>query len=305
MKFFNRNMPINTCAMALALSFSSVLSIPMASSAGMGRQDGGTITLTLQGVIDLEHPKSSTEPYLVEGRLSGNTSSRFDYINYHKEQDTEWQHGNYALIALSSSSGYCETETISERPPGALNGLQKIPGVNKIGLKLVHADGDYAFIVPSLGFNIQLGGSDKIGRPGWVKSSYSGVFFQPSSDLPDRAQNTENRQWNICRSPAYETWSPGGKSVWRQINISMAGPLELYSPTPMKPGRYSYRGQALYIGSYGHDNPVDAVTKLQVNTNLNVVRVCSISDVSQDHFSITAGREHEIIRQSSFSVSAP
>lgn len=66
MKFFIKNKSINS---PLILLISLISFFPMKSM--IAAQNGGTMTLTLEGIIDLEHPKAATDPYLVEGRLSG------------------------------------------------------------------------------------------------------------------------------------------------------------------------------------------------------------------------------------------
>lgn len=43
-------------------------------------QQKSPIYLTLQGVVDLEYGKGPTEPYLVEGRLTGGTSYSLNWI---------------------------------------------------------------------------------------------------------------------------------------------------------------------------------------------------------------------------------
>ncbi len=102
-----------------------------------------------------------------------------------------------------------------------------------------------------------------------------------------------NRQWKLCYTPPDGTRAPGGYNSKRNVSVYIAGPMQMYAPVPIQPGRYSYSGIPLYVGSYGQDNDQDGVSTLQISTSLNVVRVCSISDVSQDNFTIIAGRETE------------
>ncbi|MEX6281402.1 hypothetical protein AB6F89_02320 [Providencia hangzhouensis] len=292
MKFFIKNKSINS---PLILLISLISFFPMKSM--IAAQNGGTMTLTLEGIIDLEHPKAATDPYLVEGRLPGRTSTTYNYIYGSKTQ--AWTSPDFAIFSISPRSTSCVDEPIVEGGPNATAALQKVPGVNKVGIKLTHASGAYAYIVPSLGFSVKLSGNNNIGSSGFVKESYSGVVFEDVPNLVDRSTKG-NRQWKLCYTPPDGTRAPGGYNSKRNVSVYIAGPMQMYAPVPIQPGRYSYSGIPLYVGSYGQDNDQDGVSTLQISTSLNVVRVCSISDVSQDNFTIIAGRETEFFRQSSF-----
>ena len=176
-------------------------------------------------------------------------------------------------------------------------------------MKLQHTDsqgqltGNYVYVVPRLVYNIRLNGPG-VGSGNGPRDSYSGVFFERAAGLVDRS-TWGNSAWNICMTPPPGVFAPSNYGVGtkhsRSITISIAGPLELYATKAMQPGRYSYKGRPLYIGSFAGYNEADSYAPLNIMTDLNVVRICKITNVSQSNFNIVVGRETEVIKDSRFS----
>ena len=73
-------MKIKICTKVSASILTILAIMPNIISTAFSDQPKSSLYLTLQGVVDLEYGKGPTEPYLVEGRLTGGTSYSLNWI---------------------------------------------------------------------------------------------------------------------------------------------------------------------------------------------------------------------------------
>ncbi|MFW0929249.1 MAG: hypothetical protein WBO26_10845 [Providencia rettgeri] len=243
------------------------------------------ISLVLQGLIDLDEPKGVNQPYLVEGRLTGGTTITRSpiYASYAQQTWTK----DYSLLSISTSSTRC-----------AGNIGERIVNTNRYGFPLVHSrdSGLKAWIIPSIRYHIALTGAGAGSGGKHLKTSYSGKLFTTEHDGLVDLESWYNQ--NTCLIPGTDIATTGGGT--KVINLYADGKFELYTNKTISPGRLSYTGNKLYIVTHGNSTDVDATAPLNFVTDLNIVRICKISQVVNDNINVTIGRDNQVIEESSF-----
>lgn len=276
----------------------SFLFLPINSS--LAADNKPEMKLILNGTIDLDSPVVVGQPYLLKGRLVGGTTFSHAPVYGGSKGSNNWD-AAYPIVALSSSSYQCMR-----------NDVVPIPNSNgKWGYKLIfqsydqsNADPIDAWLVPSLNYTIIVKNTaiDK-NLPNAVKSMYSGRFFYSAGPdgLSDRYTviGEQNRTGsNTCLTPPENTRTDAGGS--KVITISAGGIFELYSAQRLRPGKFAF-SRDLFITSSLSVTGGDAQAPFKFETDLNIVRICKITNVTGgDRFNETMGRENQILRESKF-----
>ncbi|ELX8379862.1 hypothetical protein AB7Y49_12090 [Providencia vermicola] len=268
----------------------SVMTLLMGLSSG---QVHAEMNIILDGLLDLDIPKAPSDPYLVEARLTGRTylSTQGTYGN-HGFWDQEW-----ALVGLTSSGTYCQKENSGF--------VVSIPGTNKKGFALdfylpdgTKPSGAEAWIIPTINYNVSILGSDEEFNSQWrnLERNYTGTFFRPTPGLVD----TYTRA-NICMYPS-RAYQQAYDTTRKYITFNISEKFELYTNFPMRPGRFQLQ-KVVYVRTDGPrltPHGAKDSERLQFETNIRVVRICKIKNVTQSTFDIVMGRNNQETRESRF-----
>lgn len=260
-----------------------------------GFQAEAAFNINLEGYVDLDAPKAPNDPYLVQARLTGDTFLSASTV-YGPRQGS-WS-SEFALVAFTIRNNRCTQ-------PGSSNFVSSIPGApGKYGFKLDFTDTSGtgnrmdAWIIPSIAFNVTFKGPDSGMEefPG-LKRSYSGKFFTDNSSGGLRDSLT--RDWNVCFIPIGVSNRGSDEKLTKEIRFSAPEPFELYTTGTLSPGRFSLT-RKVYVGTFGTTSLADRTSDVQFVTNIKVVRICKIKNVSQSNFNITLGRNNQEVVNSSF-----
>ncbi|HEJ9414878.1 TPA: hypothetical protein SMM66_003550 [Proteus mirabilis] len=241
----------------------------------------GEMTLSLTGEIDMNINPSQVQ--YINGTLSGTTnfSHRPVYSNYIQKS---WN-PSFALIALSSNTSRCNAQA-----------LTPIPGQsNKYGLKLTHNTNTNAtaYVIPEINYSVML----KDFPPNY-QPFYLGKFFHVNGGVID-----DFTKKNICYVPSnYATASVPANGM-KDITITSPGLLPIYIDNNLTPGKLTYRGQPLYISSYGTYNDADSFVTVNIIANITVKRSCAVTGISNQQINENMTSTNEVVRDSLFTLS--
>ncbi|MBG3087788.1 hypothetical protein I4638_12055 [Proteus mirabilis] len=243
----------------------------------------GYMILRLSGEIDMNINPSQVQ--YINATLTGATSFNHQPVYANNISHSSWA-ARYALIALSSNTGWCNAQAFSPIPGQA----------NQYGLKLTHATNTNTtvYIIPELNYFVLLKNfySD-------YKTLYLGKFFKKNTDVIDTYTNI-----NICYVPLLNGGKPkvptGGEKV---ITITSPSLLPIYIDNNLTPGKLAYNGKPLYIGSFGYSASADAYSTVNIIADITVKRSCSITGISNQQLNENMTSTNEVVRDSLFNLS--
>lgn len=249
------------------------------STQSMSGQSYGTLTLGILGVVDLAKNPDPGVAHNLKGILRGANQIYHSpvYAVSLPGADYIWGSG-YSFVGISGSDGACS---------GGSSVFSRIPNTSLTGIKLSHSSNDPsldAFVIPQLLFNTTATGGGIYGE------KYSGAFFSNVDGLSKISY--------ACYYPPNTVARTGGSKT---INITNNTSYPVYLSGGVQPGVYNYRGAPLYITTQGIDYEADAYIRLNITTDLKVVRVCQISNVVNKDISVVMNRNNEVFKESSLS----
>lgn len=256
-------------------------------------QAHAVMNIVLEGLLDLDTPVASTEPYLVEARLTGKTSlSTSGTYGNGGFWSSEW-----ALVGLSDGDSYCKSANSGF--------VVTIPGTSKKGFALdfflpdgSKPAGSQAWIIPTINYNVSILGSDADFKEQWrgLERNYTGTFFRPATGLVDTFSRA-----NICMYPP-NAYQEGYDTMRKFITFNTSSRFELYTNFQLVPGRFRLQKKVSVItqGPRISPNGANASERIEFITNIRVVRICKIKNVTQSTFDIVMGRSNQETRESRF-----
>lgn len=255
------------------------------------------MNIVLEGLLDLDEPKAPGDPYLIEARLTGRTTitAQTVYGNLSESWDPAW-----ALVGFSDATGsYCKKADSGFVVP--------IPNTtNKYGFELQFYTPDgklskdmEAWVIPALNYQVNFIGEDAAFK-NWtgLKRTYNGKFFSPNPDLTDGISPA----WNICMHPYGAMERSSYPILQKQINFSIQDKIELYTNSTIRPGNFRLVKNVSVMTMGPRRSPLDAYAYENVafTTNIKIVRICKIKNVTKSTFDIVMGRTDQEILQTSF-----
>lgn len=157
-----------------------------------------------------------------------------------------------------------------------------------------------AWVIPALNYEVKIAGDDA-GFKHWtnLKRTYTGKFFQPHSDLKDAI----SPNWNICMYPPGARTTSNNPPLWKEINFSIQDKIELYTNSEIKPGNFRLV-KSVSVMTMGPERTPGrdayASESIAFATNIKIVRICKIKNVTKSTFDIVMGRTDQEILQTSF-----
>lgn len=257
----------------------SLTALSLFSTQVMSADNRGTLTLALLGVVDLAKNPDPSVPHSLKGIITGTT--RFSkspvYSNSLGGANTTWGSG-FAYIGLSANYGACSSSS---------DVFSSIPKTNLTGVRLSHSSNDPsldAFVIPQMLFTIEANGGGLYG------TKFSGAFLSSVTDL--------SRNGVSCYYPSGTVVRNGGTKT---INIYNNTTYPVYLSGGVQAGIYTYKGAPLYITTQGNVPDADAYVRVNITTDLKVIRVCQISNVVNKDISVVMNRNNEMFKESSLS----
>lgn len=260
----------------------------------VSNQASAVMYVHLQGLIDLDSPKAPSEPYLIDARLTGNNRLYAGKVyGYLGKWSSEW-----ALVGLGSDgSSYCE-----DRGSRFVEAIPSAPGKYGFKLDFYRPDGSsssdlQAWLVLALDYHVKILGPDDAVAQHGLERSYTGTFFKKNPKLRD----SMTPDWNICMYP--DVYISGGTwDVKKEITFSTGSKMELYTNKELVPGRFKLQKNVSVMTLGPSISPVNAnkYERVELLTDVKIVRICKIKNVTQSNFDIVLGRNNEEIRESSF-----
>lgn len=238
----------------------------------------GSMTLTLIGVVDLTKNPDPNTPQYVQGILTGSTSMTV------RPAYGEWAGGNSgwgplaALVGLGSDDRFCyEGRDIFKDIPGNKQSQKGIV------LNDIKDPTNMIYMTPTLNYQVTSSALPK---------DYYGTFFAGNP-------NGMSRYSDVCLYPD-DAVEPGRGKV---ITVTNSSRYPIYVSKTLKPGIISYNGKPLYVVTQGRDIEASGSLQLNVVADLRVIRVCQVSNVTNNVIDVAIPRSNEIIRESNITFS--
>lgn len=240
------------------------------------------MTLTLEGVVDIVRNPSATVPHYVPGRLNGPTSWQVSPIYmYEIENSTRWREGDpwssdaSEIIMMTTNTPVCDNHS-----------FVNVPGtsVSTLPLKNSADRNQQIYVIPAINFNITFSGA------GWSDTVFSGSFGTKNNVLYNRT--------SYCYVPNNK---PILYSGTKYLTLTSPGVYPVYVPKAVTPGNYKYYGDQMFLVFRGHTGTSKSQARLDIVTDLKVVRVCQISNVVNSNFDVVMERNNQVLKESSFS----
>lgn len=239
------------------------------------------VTINLSGIVDIVKNPSATVPHYVPGTWTGPTTFSSTPIYSDKALDgwkpgEPWPYAGSDIVAVSFNSVGCDYRSFT-----------KVPGTSTDTLVLENTDNrnEKIYFGPQIGYHITFSGW-------WFNDipSYSGLLGEK-----DTGVGTES---DYCFVPSGLIVHTGGT---KYLTLIPQATYPVYVPKAVAAGHYRYYGRTMYILFSGISYSSKARARLDINTDIKVMRVCQISNVVNSNFDVVMGRDNEVLKESSFS----
>lgn len=294
------------------------------SASAFDELNGGTATLELFGIIDLDDSVPVGTPYYLDARLLGPTNLTFTppkraiYSTTHsigvptnKYNYAAWS-TDRLIVALTTNGNDCRVGNIADV---FVKNNTVLGQGKKFAFRLTHVEDSslVAYVVPALKYDIQLD-LPKDPTPSGIKSSYSGYFTEnPPSGLVSESplELAFKYHYNICfRLPQMIVMGKGGS---KSLTFSVGKPLEVYLNKPPRPGNFVMVPTQFFLSTQGDDGKTmefpnigsvsNGSIKLNIRTSVKIIRACNIKNATNTVINKVMGRENAVYEDSRMTFS--
>lgn len=241
------------------------------------------VTLTLAGVVDIVKNPSASAPHYVPGKISGPTSWRVSPIYVNRGWWIEsWREGDPwpfagTPIIMMTNNAFASCDNSS---------FVNVPGTSISTLPLTNTTErtQQIYIIPALNFRITFSGAS------WSDTVFTGSFGSRNDVLYNGT--------NYCFTPYNKPIYGGGTKF---LTLSSPAVYPVYVPKAVTAGNYVYYGRPVYLTFTGFVESSQANARLNIVTDIKVMRVCQISNVVNSNLDVVMGRDNQVLKESSFS----